>query len=577
MITETISKSKGSNMSTESTLENRNHVLKMVVLLTIVIVTPILFYRFIQGQYIQGIIDIVLIMVFSLTYLLISKYPNLYDITSRTLLTVGLFTMVSAQFYDIRHIWFTPILLLAFFLRGRKEGWFWFVLIITSVTAVYILAKGNVQFSSKDFYVLLGSLTFVAVITDWYEGHKQKSIHQIQLDNEQLEVHVAARTIELEKARQEAITALKARSQFLSTMSHEIRTPLNAINGFISLLKVDERDPQRQEYFDVIQHASHSLIETINDILDYSKIESNKVVLQNEDFKFCDILESIKLFQAKALEKSITLNYDISEEIPSTFNGDQQKIKQTVNNLISNAIKFTPENGSVSCHFSYNDNNNRLYVSIKDNGIGIPEEKLTTVFEPFIQANGSTSRPFEGTGLGLAIAYSFVQIMGGKLEVESQEDKGSHFFFSLPLEPVKDTIDEEKKMSDILLEGHALLVEDNKANQLFMGIMLDNLGLTHDVADDGVVSVEMVQKHDYTLILMDEHMPNMSGIEATAAILELEKSLHKKHTPIISLTANALAGDRERFLAAGMDDYISKPVDPDILVTTLKKYCKEVN
>ncbi len=576
MITEIIPKSKGSNMSAESTLENRNHVLKMVVLLTIVIVTPLLFYRFIQGQYIQGIIDIVLIMVFSLTYLLISKYSNLYDITSRTLLTAGLFTIVSAQFYDTRHIWFTPILLLAFFLRGRKEGWFWFVLIITSITAIYLLAKGNVQLSLEDFYVLLGSLTFVAVITDWYEGHKQQSIHQIQLDNEQLETHVAARTTELEKARHEAITALKARSQFLSNMSHEIRTPLNAINGFISLLKVDERDPQRQEYFDVIQHASHSLIGTINDILDYSKIESNKAVLQNEDFKFCDILESIKLFQAKALEKNITLNYDISEEIPSAFNGDQQKIKQTINNLISNAIKFTPENGSVSCHFSYN-NNNRLYVSIKDNGVGIPEEKLTTIFDPFIQANGSTSRPFEGTGLGLAIAHSFVLIMGGKLEVESQEGKGSRFFFSLPLEPVEDTIDKEKEMSDILLEGHVLLVEDNKANQLFMGIMLDNLGLTHDVADDGVVSIEMVQKHDYTLILMDEHMPNMSGIEATTAILELEKSLQKKHTPIISLTANALAGDRERFLAAGMDDYISKPVDPNILVATLKKYCKEVN
>ena len=547
----------------------------MVILLTIIIVVPILFYRFIQGQYLQGSVDTALVIIFSLVYIYINKYPHLYHTASRTLLGVGIFTIVSAQFYDIRHIWFTPLLLLAFFLRGRKEGWIWFALIVASITAVYFGARGSATITTKDFYVLLGSLTFVAVITDWYEGHKEKNIHQVQLNNDQLEEHVAVRTTELEKARQEALTALQARSQFLSNMSHEIRTPLNAINGFISLLKVDESDPQRQEYFEVIQHASHSLIGTINDILDYSKLESNKVVLQNEHFKFYDILESIKLFQAKALEKDITLSYVISEEIPCTFNGDQQKIKQTINNLISNAIKFTPEHGSVFCHFSYN--NNRLYVSIEDNGIGIPEEKISTIFDPFIQVNGSTSRPFEGTGLGLAIAHSFVQIMGGKLELESEEGKGSRFFFSLPLEPVDDTADEEEEMSNVLLKGHVLLVEDNKANQLFMGIMLSNLGLTHDVADDGAASIEMVQENEYTLVLMDEHMPNMSGIEATAAILELEKRLHKKHTPIISLTANALAGDRERFLAAGMDDYISKPVDPDILVATLKKYCKEVN
>lgn len=554
-------------------------ILKYIILLTSFIVAIMAIVRFNAHQYVQMSVDIAMVFIFCMMYQWIQKVPTAYNTASRVILAVGLITVLSAQFYDPRQVWFPTLLLLAFFLRGQKEGLIWMAIVSLSTLILAFAAGEEAGLSFIDLFVLLGDLIFVTLIISWYEHNKEETFNEIKKANSLLEERVKYRTEEVEEARVEAVKALRARSEFLANMSHEIRTPLNAINGFISLLKEDEETPDKQEYFEIIQHASHSLIQTINDILDYSKLESKKAILVNATFDIIELKENIKLFEAKAHEKEITIKYDYSEELPQYLNGDIQKIRQTINNLLSNAIKFTREGGNITCTLSYQ--NEHLHISIQDDGIGIPEDKLDSIFKPFTQADGSTARKFGGTGLGLSICSSFVEMMGGVLEVESHLNKGSRFFFSLPLksvERVPELQQEHDTNQNITLQGHILIAEDNKANQLFMGVLLNNLGLTYEIAQDGLEAVEMMEHpNDYTIILMDEHMPHMSGIEATQKILQREKECGIEHIPIIALTANALTGDKEHFIAAGMDDYISKPVNIEDMLRLLKKYTRAKN
>jgi len=554
---------------------SKNNALKIIISFMTIVLLAMSVVRYVNQQYIQLGVDIITVVVFTITYFFIDKKSENYNLASCILIGVGLITIISAQFENVRHVWFIAWMLLAFFLRGKIEGWFWFGVGSLSIAMLYFFAPSHAGMSTEGFYILLSVLLFVAFVADWYERHGDERLKDIRTINDTLEDTVDQRTKELDKARQKAEDALRARSEFLANMSHEIRTPLNAINGFISLMKEDEKDQKKQEYFEIIQHASYSLVETINDILDYSKLENNMMVLQESTFHLDTIMETIKLFKPKAKEKMIAFDFSVVDLGPYKLQGDLQKIKQVINNLLSNAIKFTPEKGVIRCDISYQ--NGYLFVSIKDSGVGISAEKTDTVFEPFVQENGSTSRQFGGTGLGLAIASSFVKLMGGTLQVESEVGKGSYFYFDIPLICIKDEplklLEEEQNAN--MLTGHILLAEDNKANQMFMGLMLSKMGLSYEVASDGAEAVEMRGKNDYTLILMDEHMPNMSGTEATIKILQMEKEEQREHIPIIALTANALTGDRERFLEAGMDDYISKPVETEEMLRLLKKYCKE--
>ncbi len=556
-------------------LKDKTVVLRHIVLLTGIIVFAMSILRYYQKEYLQFIIDIFTVFTFSIMYYWIYKRPEVYTIASRIILSIGLFTISAAQFHETRHVWYPTLLLFAFFLTGRKEGWVWLIIISLSISVITPFVPHTM--STTSFYILQSTLFFIAFITNWYELNKQKILEEVKSANSYLEKGVQERTIKLNAAKIEAEKALEAKGQFLANMSHEIRTPLNAINGFISLLKEDEADPKKQEYFKIISLASYSLLQTINDILDYSKIESNNINLNNINFDSIEIKESIRLFEVQAKEKDISLEIFFAPNIPKCLNGDIQKLSQIIKNLLSNAIKFTPNSGAIRCDFSYK--NGRLYTKVQDTGVGISKNKLKTIFDPFIQANNSTTREYGGTGLGLAISTSFVTIMNGTLRVKSELKKGSQFYFDIPLQEIKtkqeDT--ESKNDKDIKLNGHILVAEDNRANQLFMGLTLSNLGFTYEIADNGLQAVEMMRQKDYTCILMDEHMPVMSGINATKSILDIENKEGRKHTPIIALTANALEGDRERFLSAGMDDYISKPVENTILINVLKKYCKEKN
>ena len=398
-----------------------------------------------------------------------------------------------------------------------------------------------------------GNIThFIGYITDITE---QKNIHK-----------------ELDKAKQKAEESDKSKSLFLANMSHEIRTPMNAILGFVDLLKEEDVGRKSSEYVDIIDISSKGLLKIIEDILDFSKIESGKLEIDKVDFNTKAEFEIImSLFSARCSEKNISLSLNLKKDLPLTINTDPLRIKQVISNLLSNAIKFTDEDKRIKVDISYKSN--YLNVSVKDEGKGIVDEKIEHIFESFSQEDSSTTREYGGTGLGLTISSELVKLLGGELKVKSEIGIGSEFYFSIPVTIGAEIEYKKGTINNITFEGKKiLLVEDNKANQMFMKVLLKKLHLEFDIANDGVEAVESFNLNRYDAILMDENMPNMNGIGATKQILEVETLNNLSHTPIIALTANALKGDRERFLASGMDEYLTKPVDRKKLSEMLNKF-----
>ena len=373
------------------------------------------------------------------------------------------------------------------------------------------------------------------------------------------------------EAKQEAERANTSKSEFLANMSHEIRTPMNAILGFVDLLKEENIGRKPMEYVNIIGSSSNGLLKIIEDILDFSKIESGKLEIDKIDFNTKSEFETIThLFSAKCLEKNISLSINLNKNLPKVINTDPLRVKQIISNLLSNAIKFTAEGKKIEISFIYNNNN--LEVLVKDEGKGIAKDKLEHIFESFSQEDSSTTREFGGTGLGLTISNELVKLLGGDLKVKSELGVGSEFYFSIPATVGKEIKDKVEVQENITFEGKkVLLVEDNEANQMFMKVVLKKLHLEFDIAYDGIEALEAFKQNKYDIILMDENMPNMNGIEATKHILEFEKENNLEHTPIVALTANSLKGDREKFLEVGMDEYLTKPVNKEILNEILQK------
>jgi signal transduction histidine kinase/DNA-binding response OmpR family regulator len=546
----------------------------------------------------------------------------------------------------------------------------------------------------------------------------------LQSANDELETRVLKRTEEMRRARDAAEEASRVKSEFLANMSHEIRTPLNGIMGMTDLTLGTEITTEQREYLDTVKQSADSLLVVINDILDFSKIEAGKVNLELVDFNLRDCLEStLKILAFRADEKGLELTCEIAPEVPEVVRGDSSRLRQIVTNLVGNAIKFTNE-GEVAMKVeakSQGGDNCTLQFTVSDTGIGIPLEKQALIFDPFSQADTSTTRKYGGTGLGLTISARLVELMGGKMRLESELGRGTHFFFSVPMKTsempiavgtisppeilrgvkvlvvddnrtnrrILDGMLKRWEMKPVLVEGgeealaelstareagepyglvltdmhmpkmdgfslierirqrpelstatimmltsaghrgdadrcrelgvaayllkpirqselresiaqvlgareqtgaiplvtryslqdarepmtvlRILVAEDNAVNQRLVIRMLEKRGHRVVLAVDGRQTIEALNKESFDLVLMDVQMPEMDGLEATAIIREKEKS-SGKHQPIIALTAHAMAGDRDRCLAAGMDGYLTKPIRPQELDQILDSY-----
>ena len=399
---------------------------------------------------------------------------------------------------------------------------------------------------------------------------------------------------DIERAREDAERASAAKSEFLSNMSHEMRTPMNAIIGMTTIAR-DSDSIERKEYcLKKIEDASNHLLAVINDILDMSKIEANKLELSLVDFNFEKLIQKIINvinFRIDEKQQSITVNVD--KAIPDVLTGDDQRLTQIITNLLSNAVKFTPEGGAIALYAHLVETENDIFtvqIDVSDTGIGVSKELQPHLFNSFQQADSSTSRKFGGTGLGLAITRGLVEMMGGHVWIESEPGKGATFSFTFCARRNNDfsadrSKDEQKTDSNLDFSGfRILLVEDVEINREIVLAFLEPAKLTIDCAENGKIAVEMVQNAErpYDIIFMDLQMPEMDGYSAARKIRELEAERRKKSeaynqenfspVPIIAITANVFREDIEKCFEAGMNDHIGKPLDFEKVVQKLRLY-----
>ena len=392
---------------------------------------------------------------------------------------------------------------------------------------------------------------------------------------------------ELVLARQEAEEASVLKSQFLANMSHEIRTPLNGILGFLQMLEQTELSGIQKEYAQGARTGSQILLSLINDVLDFSKIEAGKLTLEHKAFGLHGEIDKVVNLLTPRAGCDIGIEIAMEDDLPAMLIGDSSRLKQILLNLMGNALKFT-EKGFVRLSVERIDPEEEeivLHFRVSDSGIGIREEQMESLFQPFIQADASTCRRYGGSGLGLSIVKELAHLMGGEAWAESKFGKGSVFHFTARFQPAEGVLTDEERAANRPLPieltqasrasrvPKILLAEDNAINVKLIAVMLEYRGLVCDIAIDGAEAVNAFRKKDYDLILMDCQMPEMDGFEATRIIREEGKS--GKRPTIIAMTANAMTGDRSGCLAAGMDDYISKPINMAEFYCLLDKYLTE--
>jgi signal transduction histidine kinase len=432
--------------------------------------------------------------------------------------------------------------------------------------------KANIQQEKTSKFSKLISILAIALIS--ILSLLSLSLYKNNIIRTQSNLLLEEKNRELILAKEKAEKASNARTEFLSTVSHELRTPLNAINGIAHLLLEESPKKSQMNYLESLQFSGNYLTNFINDILEINKIDSSKAQIENISFNLKLLLENIQnSLKELASANNNNFSIEIDSDIPDYLIGDPTKLSQILMNLINNALKFT-QDGKVTVItklIALEDKKASIYFEVKDTGIGIPEDKLETVFDSFSQGSVGINRKYGGTGLGLTIVKKLVAILGGEIKLESVVDKGSSFSFALPFKVSEKPLKVTKKLKpnnyNNLKDKKILVVEDNKINQMVSKKMLENKGVFCEIVDNGEDAIEIAKNYKYDMILMDVHLPGINGTIATKKIREFDTT-----TPVIALTAISLNENRKMLLSFGMNDVITKPFVPENFYAVISKY-----